>query len=138
MASVHRAVPLDVSRASRRVGGGRLAGHAMSKGRRASFPACSPIAGSKKVRASSTFANGLVAREPIIEMDEARRRLVYAVVGGRMTHHNASLQVFEVAEGACRVAWIADFLADAMQGAVGALTDAGVAAMQCALVPHAP
>ena len=41
-----------------------------------------------------TFANGLVARELIVDIDDGARRLAWAVVGGRPTHHNASLQVF--------------------------------------------
>jgi methylated-DNA-[protein]-cysteine S-methyltransferase len=41
-----------------------------------------------------TFHNGLVARELIVTVDDAAKRLVWAVVGTRLTHHNASLQVF--------------------------------------------
>src|SRR5687767_15787419 len=42
-----------------------------------------------------TFANGLVARELIVDVDDEARRLVWSVVGSpRLTHHNASLQVF--------------------------------------------
>ena len=41
-----------------------------------------------------TFANGLVVRELIVDMDDAARRLVWAVVRGQLTHHNASLQVY--------------------------------------------
>ena len=37
-----------------------------------------------------TFANGMVARELIVDLDDAQRRLVWAAVGGRLTHHNAS------------------------------------------------
>ena len=44
-----------------------------------------------------TFGNGMVARELIVDCDDAARRLAWSVVGGRMTHHNASLQIF--AEG---------------------------------------
>jgi hypothetical protein len=40
-----------------------------------------------------TFGNGLVARELIVDIDEDHRRLAWSVVGGRLTHHNASLQV---------------------------------------------
>ena len=46
-----------------------------------------------------TFANGLVARELIVDIDDAARRLVWAVVDGRPTHHNASLQVFAEGDG---------------------------------------
>ena len=36
-----------------------------------------------------TFANGVVARELIVDVDEAARRLVWAVVGSpRLAHHN--------------------------------------------------
>jgi len=44
-----------------------------------------------------TFANGLVARELIVDVDDTTRRLAWAVVGGRLTHHNASMQVFAAA-----------------------------------------
>ena len=44
-----------------------------------------------------TFGNGLVARELIVDVSEDARRLVWAVVGGRLTHHNASLQVLRTA-----------------------------------------
>lgn len=40
-----------------------------------------------------TFGDGIVARELIVDVDEVARRLVWSVVGGRMTHHNASLQM---------------------------------------------
>jgi carbon monoxide dehydrogenase subunit G len=41
-----------------------------------------------------TFGNGLVARELIVDIDDDARRIAWSVVGGRMTHHNASAQVF--------------------------------------------
>ena len=47
-----------------------------------------------------TFANGLVAREPIVDIDDGRAGWSGAVVGGRASHYNASLQVF--AEGEAR------------------------------------
>src|SRR5215216_1015038 len=56
-----------------------------------------------------TFGNGMVARELIVDVDDNARRLVWAVVGGRMTHHNASAQVFED-KGGSRFVWIADLL----------------------------
>ena len=49
------------------------------------------------------FANGLVARELIVDIDDDTRRLVWAVVQGRPTHHNGSLQVFAEAGGRSRV-----------------------------------
>ena len=41
-----------------------------------------------------TFGNGLVARESVVTVEYQARRLVWSVVGGQMTHHNASAQVF--------------------------------------------
>jgi carbon monoxide dehydrogenase subunit G len=76
-----------------------------------------------------TFANGMVARELIVDVDAEARRIAWAVVGGRLTHHNASAQAF--AEGnACRVVWIADFLPDAFAPASASMIEAGLAAMK--------
>jgi len=57
-----------------------------------------------------TFANGMVVRELIVDVDDAARRLAYAAVGGRSTHHNASFQVFADGEHGSRLVWIADVL----------------------------
>src|ERR1041384_3901708 len=38
-----------------------------------------------------TFGNGMVAREPIISVDDQRRRLAWTAIGGRTTHHKAAL-----------------------------------------------
>ena len=76
-----------------------------------------------------TFANGVVARELIVDVDEAARRLVWSVVGGRMTHHNASLQVFT--EGAkSRVVWIADLLPNEVAPFIAGMIDQGMAVMK--------
>ena len=40
-----------------------------------------------------TFANGMVAREVLVDCDDTRRRLVYAVISERVTHYSASVQV---------------------------------------------
>ena len=74
--------------------------------------ASSPIAGSSRGARVVTFANGMVARELIVDVDAERRRVAWAVVGGRLSHHNASAQVFADASGATRFVWIADFLPD--------------------------
>ena len=58
-----------------------------------------------------TFANGLGARELIVDVDDDARRFVWAVVGSaRRTHHNASMQVFEKGAGRSRLVWTADLL----------------------------
>ena len=80
-----------------------------------------------------TFANGVVARELIVDIDDAARRLAWAVVGGRMTHHNASLQVFAEGEDASRAVWIADLLPNDLAEPIGAMIEQGSAAIKRAL-----
>jgi carbon monoxide dehydrogenase subunit G len=57
-----------------------------------------------------TFANGITVRELIVDVSDADRRVVWSAQGGRLTHHNASAQVFEDDSGHSRVVWIADLL----------------------------
>ena len=76
-----------------------------------------------------TFGNGLVAREIIVDIGEEARRLVWSVVGGRMTHHNASLQVFAEGRGS-RVVWIADLLPNALAPTIEGMIEQGMAAMK--------
>lgn len=76
-----------------------------------------------------TFANGLVARELIVDLDEAQRRLVWSAVGGRLTHHNASAQVFAESPDRCRIVWTADLLPHEMAPAIAGMIDQGMNAM---------
>jgi carbon monoxide dehydrogenase subunit G len=80
-----------------------------------------------------TFANGLVARELIVDIDEGARRLVWSVVEGRPTHHNGSLQVLAEGEGRSRVVWIADVLPNDLAGPIGGMMEQGMRAMQATL-----
>lgn len=77
-----------------------------------------------------TFGNGLVARELIVDVDEESRRLVWAVVGGRLTHHNASLQVFAEGERCSRVVWIADLLPNALAPTIAGMIEQGMGVMR--------
>jgi carbon monoxide dehydrogenase subunit G len=79
-----------------------------------------------------TFANGLVAREIIVDLDEAGRRLVYAIESERLTHHNASFQVLAEGSGS-RLIWVADLLPDTAAANVGAMMEEGAAAVKRAL-----
>ena len=74
-----------------------------------------------------TFANGLVARELIVDLDDQARRLAWSVVGGPMTHHNASAQVFEQADGSTRFVWVADLLPHELAPTIAAMMDQGLA-----------
>jgi hypothetical protein len=82
-----------------------------------------------------TFANGLVARELIVSVDPERRRVAWSVVGGRLSHHNASAQAFADGDGACRIVWIADFLPDEHAPAIAGMLEQGLQAMQGTLAP---
>jgi hypothetical protein len=80
-----------------------------------------------------TVANGMVVTEPIIDLNEATRRLVWSAQGGRLAHYNASVQVFARPEGGSRVVWIADFLPHEAATTVESMMAQGMAAMQRAL-----
>jgi hypothetical protein len=77
-----------------------------------------------------TFVNGLVARELIVDVDDGARRLAYAAVGGRLTHHNASFQVFDEGSRGARLVWIADLLPDALAPVIDGMMEQGVAAIE--------
>jgi uncharacterized protein YndB with AHSA1/START domain len=57
-----------------------------------------------------TFGNGTVLRERLIDLDDEARRLVWSIVDGPYTHHNASAQVFADGEDGARFVWLADLL----------------------------
>ena len=71
-----------------------------------------------------TFANGMVVKELIVDLDDKARRLAWSAVGGRLSHHNASAQVF--AEGVGQEVGRPDELA----GDIRTMMDHGAAAMQ--------
>ena len=84
-----------------------------------------------------TFANGLVARELIVDVDEGARRLAYAAVGGRLTHHNASFTV--ISEGArTRLVWVADLLPNELAPVIEGMMDLGTGAIRRAFAAAAP
>lgn len=77
-----------------------------------------------------TFANGMVLRELIVDIDDDARRLVWAAVGGRLTHHNASMQVFADGNGGSRLVWIADLLPNELAGDIRALIEQAAGAIK--------
>lgn len=79
-----------------------------------------------------TFGNGMVARELIVDVDDAARRVAWSVVGGVMTHHNASAQVFPEGDG-CRFVWIADLLPDDVAPAIAAMIEQGIGVIKTTL-----
>lgn len=79
-----------------------------------------------------TFSNGTVARETLVDCDDKRRRLVYAITSERVRQHSASVQVFADGDARCRVVWIADVLPHEIAPYMDAQMDLGAAAMQAA------
>jgi Polyketide cyclase / dehydrase and lipid transport len=80
-----------------------------------------------------TFDNDAVARELIVDVDGASRRVAYAVIDSPlgMRHHHASMQVFEEMEGRCRLVWIADVAPDAAAPVIDGMMRQGATTMQC-------
>lgn len=80
-----------------------------------------------------TFANGLVARELIVTVDDEARRLVWSVVGSTLlTHHNGAMQVLAEGRGS-RIVWIADVLPHEAAQRVAGFMDLGCSAMKATL-----
>jgi hypothetical protein len=80
-----------------------------------------------------TFANGSVAREVLVDSDDKRRRLVYAIKSERLTQHSASAQVFAEGENRTRFVWIADVLPHEFASYMEGQMELGLAAMQKSL-----
>jgi carbon monoxide dehydrogenase subunit G len=76
-----------------------------------------------------TFGNGMKARELIVDVDDDARRLVWSVVGGPMTHHNASAQVLPE-QGGTRFVWIADLLPHELAPTIAGMIEQGIAVIK--------
>lgn len=77
-----------------------------------------------------TFANGSVAREILVDIDDGAMRLVYAVDNERLIAHSASAQVFAEPGGKSRFVWIADFLPNEMRDYIDGQMEIGAAAIK--------
>jgi hypothetical protein len=96
-----------------------------------------------------TFANGVVARELVVDVDAAARRVAYAVVDSPLglRHHHASMEVVpggggpdgdgvpgdggpDGEGGTSRLVWIADVVPDAAAAIVEQMMDAGAACIR--------
>ena len=67
--------------------------------------------------------------EPIISVDNQRRRLAWTAIGGRTTHYNAVLELFADGSGT-RVVWTTDLLPDEMADPVAAMQEKGLETMK--------
>jgi hypothetical protein len=77
-----------------------------------------------------TFANGNVAREQLVDCDETRRRLVYAIANERVKHYSAAVQVIADGEARSRLVWIVDLLPHEMRPYIDGQMDQAAHAMQ--------
>jgi hypothetical protein len=80
-----------------------------------------------------TFGNGMVVKEPIVDLDDDARRLVWAAIGGPLAHYNASVQVFPDGESGSRIVWIADLLPNEAAAVIEAMIEQGSAVMKATL-----
>jgi carbon monoxide dehydrogenase subunit G len=76
-----------------------------------------------------TFGNGLVVREPILSIDDERRRLAWTLEGGSTTHYNGVMQVHATGSGS-RVTWTSDLLPHAAAATIGPMQEQGLATMK--------
>jgi hypothetical protein len=77
-----------------------------------------------------TFANGMVVRELIVDIDDEALRHSWSARSEPFTHHNASVQVFPEGEDECRVVWIADLMPNEVAQATGEMIEHGLVAMK--------
>lgn len=80
-----------------------------------------------------TFGNGMVVREPIVDVDDNAMRVVWAAIGGSLTHYNASAQVFADDSKQTRVVWIADLLPNEAAPSIELMMNEGMAVMKSTL-----
>ncbi|MHC4040356.1 SRPBCC family protein [Bradyrhizobium sp. 23AC] len=84
-----------------------------------------------------TFANGSVAREVLVDCNDARQRLVYAINNERLQHYSASVQVIADGERRSRLVWIIDMLPNELEAYVQGQTKDAVVAIHKAFPPAA-
>ena len=77
------------------------------------------------------FANGMLLREHILDIDDDRRRIAYTALDGPgMTYHHASMQIVDAGPGRCLFIWITDFLPDAAADNLAPLIEHGAKALK--------
>jgi hypothetical protein len=132
MASIHRDIPInaraeDVWAAVRDFG-------AVHRRLAPGFVLDAQLEGDARI---VTFANGSNAREVLVDCDDTRQRLVYAVISERVKHYNASVQVVAQSETQgetrSRLIWTVDLLPNDIAPYIAGQMDQAAAAMQKAL-----
>jgi hypothetical protein len=83
---------------------------------------------------TAQFANGMIAHERILDIDEPTRRVAYTVLDGAgISYHHASMQIVEAGPGRCRFVWITDFLPAEVGTAIAPLIEQGTKALKANL-----
>ena len=77
-----------------------------------------------------SFANGTSARELLVDCDDKRQRLVYAVISERIKQHSASVQVIADGDNRSRLLWTVDVLPHEIAPYIDAQMDQAALAMQ--------
>ena len=77
-----------------------------------------------------TFFNGRTVREWIVDVDDAQRRVAWAITDAPFRHYAANARVVEEGPDRCRFEWRVDLLPDALAPTVSDLMDRGLAAIR--------
>ncbi len=77
-----------------------------------------------------TFGNDMVAREEIISVDAAQRRVAWAIVGQQFRHYNGAAWVEADPKGGARFIWTTDLLPDELAAQVEQMMTAGISVVK--------
>jgi uncharacterized protein YndB with AHSA1/START domain len=80
-----------------------------------------------------TFGNGMTAREEIISVDAAQRRVAWAVVGQQFRHYNGAAWVEPDPKGGSRFIWTADVLPNDLASQVEQMMTVGITVVKTTL-----
>ena len=80
-----------------------------------------------------TFAHGVAAREILVDCDDARRRLVYAIANERIKHYNAAVQIVDDGGKHTKFLWTIDVLPHDIAPYISTQMDLGIKAMKTKL-----
>src|ERR1700737_1235534 len=125
MASIHKDIPIDAHPADVWAAVRAFGSPHQRLGPGFSLPA--RLAADARI---GTFANGTGARELLVDCDDARRRLVYAVISERVKQHSASVQVTADGDARSRLIWLADLPPTEIAPYMDAQMDQAALAMQ--------
>ena len=132
MASIHNDIPLNAS--ARDVWDAVRDFGALHERLAPGFVTACALDGDARI---VTFANGSMAREILVDCDDARQRLVYAINNERLKHYSASVQVIADGERRSRLVWIIDMLPNELAAYVEGQTKEAVVAIHKAFPPAA-